>query len=270
MTDGHRRAGRPAKRFDVDRFAGDVECGMTVAAAARTQGVSARTAQRRLVAAGLTTPRPRAAVAAHGTAHRYGQGCRCGECRAANTARCRDSRVRSRGPRSADELAAALRQASSLGAVEHLLLHAAQAGSLTAIVGPPGTRAALPLHHLVAAARDRIAPPPTASRAPDAWPMTARGQLTPRGRAALAFERLTWRRPGRRDAAVRDLFDLSPTRYAQQLNELIDHPAALRAEPQVVHRLRRLRDARRAERRCPSVTSRPSAGPLLPVRSATA
>jgi hypothetical protein len=68
----------------------------------------------------------------------------------------------------------------------------------------------------------------------------------------LAFEGQWWRHQGSKDEAVRELFDLTPTRYYQQLNALIDRPEALEAEPMTVARLRRLRDetvSRRALRR---------------------
>lgn len=42
---------------------------------------------------------------------------------------------------------------------------------------------------------------------------------------------------------------LSPTRYAQILNRLIDDPASLEVDPVTVNRLRRLREARLASRR---------------------
>lgn len=168
---------------------------------------------------------------------------------------------------SLDELVDALRTARRLVDVEQLVCLAAQARLSTALVFLPGERAA-PLHRHVAAARNRIAPP-VPDRRRQAFPMSTRHRLTACGRAALAFERLHWQRPGAKDAAVRDLFDLSPTRYVQQLNQLLDHPAALRAEPAVVHRLRRLRDERRTKRREPTIVRRVT-GPLLPVRSASA
>lgn len=42
---------------------------------------------------------------------------------------------------------------------------------------------------------------------------------------------------------------ISPTRYLQALNRLLDEPAAEVAEPMLIHRLRRLREERRAARR---------------------
>jgi hypothetical protein len=44
------------------------------------------------------------------------------------------------------------------------------------------------------------------------------------------------------------MFDLSPTRYYQVLNQVIDNPQALAAEPLLVRRLRRLRASRQKTR----------------------
>lgn len=65
----------------------------------------------------------------------------------------------------------------------------------------------------------------------------------------LAFESLFH---GRREAkiqAVRREFDLTLGRYAQILDVLLDDPRALRVDPTLIYRLRRLREARRARRR---------------------
>jgi hypothetical protein len=64
----------------------------------------------------------------------------------------------------------------------------------------------------------------------------------------LAFERQRWNHAGAKASAIRDLFDLSETAYYQRLNLLIDQPAALVSDPQLVNRLRRLRDQRRRAR----------------------
>ncbi|GAA2015895.1 hypothetical protein GCM10009839_09120 [Catenulispora yoronensis] len=64
----------------------------------------------------------------------------------------------------------------------------------------------------------------------------------------LAFETTFWSRGGTKEQAIRDRFGTSPTRYYQQLNLLIDKPAALEAAPALVKRLRAVRDARRAAR----------------------
>ena len=65
--------------------------------------------------------------------------------------------------------------------------------------------------------------------------------LTDRDRAILAFERQWWKYAGAKEAAIRDLFDMTATRYYQILNALIDEPAAMVADPMLVKRLRRLR-----------------------------
>lgn len=60
----------------------------------------------------------------------------------------------------------------------------------------------------------------------------------------LAFERQWWRYAGAKEQAIRDTFDISPTRYHQRLNALLDRPEALAADPMTVKRLRRLASAR--------------------------
>ncbi len=76
-----------------------------------------------------------------------------------------------------------------------------------------------------------------------------RGQgLSERDRAILDFERTWWRADRTRDQEIRERFDLSAARYYQRLNTLIDLPAALAADPLLVRRLRRLRDARQRSR----------------------
>jgi Protein of unknown function (DUF3263) len=68
--------------------------------------------------------------------------------------------------------------------------------------------------------------------------------LTDRERQVLAFERQWWKHAGAKEQAIRDLFDLSATRYYQLLNTLLDKPAALAYDAVVVGRLRRLRATR--------------------------
>lgn len=72
--------------------------------------------------------------------------------------------------------------------------------------------------------------------------------LTVKDTMTLDFEQRWWRYGGAKDAAVRDLFGESPTRYYQRLNHLIDQPQALAYAPMLVKRLRRLRSARQRER----------------------
>jgi hypothetical protein len=72
--------------------------------------------------------------------------------------------------------------------------------------------------------------------------------LTRRDREILMFERQWWKYAGAKEQAVRELFDMSATRYYQVLNALIDTPAALAADPLLVKRLRRLRASRQRQR----------------------
>jgi len=72
--------------------------------------------------------------------------------------------------------------------------------------------------------------------------------LDRRDREILAFERQWWKYAGAKEQAIRELFDMSATRYYQVLNALIDTPAALAADPMLVKRLRRLRASRQRQR----------------------
>jgi hypothetical protein len=72
--------------------------------------------------------------------------------------------------------------------------------------------------------------------------------LSDRERAILDFERTWWTQAGPKEVAIRERFELSPTRYYQLLHELLEAPDALAYDPLVVRRLRRLRDRRRRAR----------------------
>jgi hypothetical protein len=72
--------------------------------------------------------------------------------------------------------------------------------------------------------------------------------LDARGRQILDFEREWWRYAGAKEQAVRERFDLSPTRYYQLLNRVIDDEQAVRYDPMLVKRLRRLRASRQRQR----------------------
>lgn len=67
--------------------------------------------------------------------------------------------------------------------------------------------------------------------------------------AILDFERQWWRLPGAKEQAIRDRFEMSPTRYYQTLNALLDVPEALAYDPTLVNRLRRVRSASPRARR---------------------
>jgi hypothetical protein len=72
--------------------------------------------------------------------------------------------------------------------------------------------------------------------------------LDPRSELILGFERRWWRHAGAKEQAIRDTFGLSPTRYYQLLNRLLEEPAALARDPVLVSRLRRLRASRTRSR----------------------
>ncbi|MGW0206894.1 DUF3263 domain-containing protein [Streptomyces sp. NPDC003233] len=73
-------------------------------------------------------------------------------------------------------------------------------------------------------------------------------ELPPRERAILALERRGFPGPGAKERAIREELGLSPVRYYQLLNALLDDERALAADPVTVNRLRRVRQSRRTER----------------------
>ena len=78
--------------------------------------------------------------------------------------------------------------------------------------------------------------------------ITPSGELTDRDRDIIAFERQWWKYAGAKEQSIRELFDMSATRYYQVLNMLIDSPIALAADPMLIKRLRRLRATRQRAR----------------------
>ena len=92
----------------------------------------------------------------------------------------------------------------------------------------------------------------TAQIAPGATRPTAHGTdapgLSERDQQILAFERQWWKYAGAKEQAVRELFEMSATRYYQVLNALIDSPAALAHDPMLIKRLRRMRTSRQRAR----------------------
>ena len=88
---------------------------------------------------------------------------------------------------------------------------------------------------------------------PDPAPVDAEEErdangLSRRDREILAFERQWWKYAGAKEQAVKELFDMSATRYYQVLNAIIDTPEALAADPMLVKRLRRMRASRQRAR----------------------
>jgi hypothetical protein len=64
----------------------------------------------------------------------------------------------------------------------------------------------------------------------------------------LAFERAHPRNTGWKEEAIRARFKVPPARYFQLLGRAIDTLEAEALDPMLVHRLRRIRDDRRAMR----------------------
>ncbi|MFT4136504.1 DUF3263 domain-containing protein [Microbacterium sp.] len=72
--------------------------------------------------------------------------------------------------------------------------------------------------------------------------------LTDRDRALLDFEARWRRHDGAKEETLRRELSLTPARYYQLLDRLIDTTDALAYDPMLVHRLRRLREARQTRR----------------------
>ncbi|MFH0245928.1 DUF3263 domain-containing protein [Streptomyces sp. HK10] len=72
--------------------------------------------------------------------------------------------------------------------------------------------------------------------------------LTGEDRAILALESRSWPAPGPKERVIRERLGLSPTRYYQLLNALLDDPRALAHDPVTVNRLRRRREELRRRR----------------------
>ena len=72
--------------------------------------------------------------------------------------------------------------------------------------------------------------------------------LDERALAILAFEREAWTLAIPKQRAIRERLGISPTRYHQLLNRIIETPEALAVDPMLVRRLRRIHEARRRRR----------------------
>ncbi|WP_218192318.1 DUF3263 domain-containing protein [Brachybacterium vulturis] len=68
--------------------------------------------------------------------------------------------------------------------------------------------------------------------------VAAPGDLSERDRLILALEGRTFRYVGAKERAIREEVGISKVAYYVRLNALLDEPAALRAAPSLVHRLR--------------------------------
>ncbi len=72
--------------------------------------------------------------------------------------------------------------------------------------------------------------------------------LSDRDLAVLAVERRSWAGPGAKEREIRERLGITPTRYYQLLNALLDDERAFAHDPVTVNRLRRVRAARRERR----------------------
>ncbi|GGZ10417.1 DUF3263 domain-containing protein [Streptomyces nitrosporeus] len=79
-------------------------------------------------------------------------------------------------------------------------------------------------------------------------PAPAPASLTGPERSVLAMERRSWAGPGAKERAIREQLGISPVRYYQLLNALLDDRRALEEDPVTVNRLRRVRESRRGHR----------------------
>ncbi len=86
------------------------------------------------------------------------------------------------------------------------------------------------------------------SEHPDQPSGSSWGALSDLERDVLDFANLRWRYGGAKEAAIREQFGWSATRYYQVLGALLDRPAVAEYAPLLVGRLRRLAEARRQQR----------------------
>ncbi len=73
-------------------------------------------------------------------------------------------------------------------------------------------------------------------------------ELTDREIAILDFERTPWELKGPKEGAIRERFGISPSRYYQIRDSLLDRNEALEYDPLLVRRLRKSRTKRRSIR----------------------
>lgn len=85
-------------------------------------------------------------------------------------------------------------------------------------------------------------------------------ELSELAKHVLSFEHDRARHDRTKEAEIRVEFEMSAARYYQVLNRVIDSPAALAYDPQLVTRLQRLRHARTSARATRSFVA-PGAAP---------
>jgi Protein of unknown function (DUF3263) len=70
-------------------------------------------------------------------------------------------------------------------------------------------------------------------------------ELTDRQRDVLDFERTWWQFDESRDELIRARFGCAPDEYDAELEDVLEHPGAMRHDPLVVRRFQRRRLRRR-------------------------
>ncbi|KNB67051.1 DUF3263 domain-containing protein [Mycobacteroides abscessus] len=65
--------------------------------------------------------------------------------------------------------------------------------------------------------------------------------IGPNTAEVLAFENIWWSQIGDKEKAIQDRFGLSPVRYYQKLNQILESEDALKSDPVTVNRLLRIR-----------------------------
>ena len=69
-----------------------------------------------------------------------------------------------------------------------------------------------------------------------------RSRLTEVEAGILSIEKRQWKYPGTKEQAIRAELDMAPIAYYQRLNQMIDDPRIIAAEPALTRRLRDFRD----------------------------
>ena len=72
--------------------------------------------------------------------------------------------------------------------------------------------------------------------------------LTERDMAIIEFERSAWKSSETKQQSIRQAFSISPARYYQLRDSLLDKPEALQFDPLVIKRLQRDRKVRRSKK----------------------
>ena len=81
--------------------------------------------------------------------------------------------------------------------------------------------------------------------------------LTERDMAIIDFERSAWKSSETQHQSIRQAFSISPARYYQLRDSLLDKPEALQFDPLVIKRLQRDRKVRRSKKLGISTSNNP-------------